>query len=739
MDILSSVYTWMLLMLSFIIIQCQNDPITPEQPEGTRNMIDSLRRIYKNTNFLQNPYEKAETITVLDSFLKAGRMTQPQEQMMFAMELIRGGEVNRGIALLETIMNQQPVLKVLNDRTKIFYEILAIAYLRKGEVENCVESCNEQSCLFPIAGKGIHSKKEGSNKALQLYQQIMTAYPDDLQTRYLLNIAYMTLGMYPDQVPAQWLIPAEALKSESDFPKFHNIAQDLGLDINGLAGGLVPDDFDNDGDIDLLISSWGMKDQLQYFENKGNGKFSEKTKEALLTGITGGLNMVQGDIDNDGFTDVLLIRSAWKRYKSWGIEPSSLLRNNGNGTFTDITIKSGVYRIAPALSATFMDVNLDGFLDIYFANETVQGSEVFPCELYINNGNLTFTERSAELNVNTIGFAKGVVAVDANHDRWPDIYVTMLDGYNKLFMNYSGLTPGKITFKEQARELGVAFPINAFPSLPFDINMDGFQDLIVSAYDSAAFLAQAREYTADILKLPVRTEFPKVYINNGGKGFLDRTKEYHMERSVHTMGCNFGDLDNDGYIDFYLGTGAPDLRSIVPNRMFLNYQGKYFKDITTAGGFGHVQKGHCVGFADFDNDGDQDIYEVMGGSYSGDMFHNVFYENPGSKNNWIVLDLEGVKSNRRAIGAHIKIIGEDAEHKEHIFYHTISNGSSFGANSLQCEAGIGQCIKIKSVTVLWPCDEMVTNTYQNLSINSKYKLKEGTDTPVQMKYTKFSL
>ena len=94
------------------------------------------------------------------------------------------------------------------------------------------------------------------------------------------------------------------------------------------------------------------------------------------------------------------------------------------------------------------------------------------------------------------------------------------------------------------------------------------------------------------------------------------------------MGLNYGDLDNDGWLDFYLGTGNPDFDTLVPNRMFRNDGGRRFQDVTTAGGFGHLQKGHGVAFGDVDNDGDQDVFEEMGGAYQSDRAYSALYENP---------------------------------------------------------------------------------------------------------------
>ena len=189
------------------------------------------------------------------------------------------------------------------------------------------------------------------------------------------------------------------------------------------------------------------------------------------------------------------------------------------------------------------------------------------------------------------------------------------------------------------------------------------------------------------------------------------------------MGSNYGDLDNDGFLDFYLGTGDPDLTTLVPNRMFRNADGKFFQDVTTAGGFGHLQKGHGISFADLDNDGDQDIYEVMGGAYSGDNYRNVLYENPGNTNHWITLKLEGVQSNRAAIGARIKVI-VTTPGGERTIYKTVRTGGSFGASPLRQEIGLGQAKSIRTAEGFWPVTGR-TQTITGLALDGFYKVREG--------------
>jgi hypothetical protein len=125
------------------------------------------------------------------------------------------------------------------------------------------------------------------------------------------------------------------------------------------------------------------------------------------------------------------------------------------------------------------------------------------------------------------------------------------------------------------------------------------------------------------------------------------------------MGANYGDLDNDGWLDFYLGTGAPPLTTLVPNRMFRNDRGRRFQDVTTSGGFGNLQKGHAVAFGDVDNSGQQDVVEEMGGVYPSDRFWTSLYKNPGHGNHWIKLQLVGTTSNRFGVGARVRLVLPD--------------------------------------------------------------------------------
>ena len=228
-----------------------------------------------------------------------------------------------------------------------------------------------------------------------------------------------TLGTYPEGVPKAHLIPQHALESDEPFPRFVNIARRLGVDTFSNAGGAIADDFDNDGYLDLMISTWDPTRPIRFFRNNQDGIFSERTREANLDGILGGLNLVQADYNNDGNVDVLVLRGGW--WGKAGQHPKSLLRNNGDGTFTDVTFEAGLGEVNyPTQTANWADYDNDGDLDLFVGNESWEGLAA-PCQLFRNNGDGTFKDVAAQAGVTNDAFAKGVAWGDYNGDRLPDL------------------------------------------------------------------------------------------------------------------------------------------------------------------------------------------------------------------------------------------------------------------------------------------------------------------------------
>ena len=268
----------------------------------------------------------------------------------------------------------------------------------------------------------------------------------------------------------------------------------------------------------------------------------------------------------------------------------------------------------------------------------------------------------------------------------------------------------------------------SFPVWFWDVNNDGALDLFVSAY-----AAGIDDLMTSALDLPVDVDIARLYLGTGSGRFREAGEEYGIDRPTAPMGANFGDLDNDGHLDFYLGTGYPDLHNIMPNLMYRSRNGASFEDVTYTGGFGHIQKGHAVVFADLDHDGDQDIFEQMGGAYPIDGFTNVLYENPGLGNHWITVTLVGVRSNRSAIGARLRLEIVDDGVRRSIFRH-VNSGGSFGANPLRQTIGLGQAPRIETLDVFWPMTGE-TQTFQSLSVDQVIEIVEDeaayTTVPVE--------
>lgn len=607
---------------------------------------------------------------------------------------------------------------------------IALAALRIGEQENCVHQHNCESCLAPILSNSlaVHAEQRGSRMALDALTAILDDEPDNLSARWLLNLAYMTLGEYPHSVPAKWRIPPDVFRSEHALPRFFNVASHLGVDVVGLSGGVASEDFDQDGWIDLVVSSMGLSDQLRYFHNDGHGRFEEWTERAGLVGIVGGLNVCHADYDNDGYSDVLVLRGGWLRDQ--GMMPPSLLRNNRDGTFDDLTEQAGLMSLRPTQTAAWGDFDGDGWLDLFIGTESWPPSRA-PCQLYHNNRNGTFSDCAAELGLGLIGVIKGVAWGDINNDGRPDLYVSRYGEPNLLFRNDGAAEPDAAIVRDRKRRwwrfeeigaaAGVTEPEWSFPTWFWDYDNDGWQDLMVFGYDQSR--PQLANVVADYMGQPREGPTPRLYRNRRDGTFENVTSAVGLDRVLLAMGCNFGDLDNDGYLDFYVGTGDPKFETLIPNRMFRNDRGQRFQDVTTAGGFGHLQKGHGVAFADFDNDGDQDVYCVLGGFYVADIAHNALFENPGNSNHWITMRLEGRRSNRSAIGARIQIDLDTPTGPRSIFA-TVGTGGSFGSSGLQQEVGLGDATSIRQVTVTWPTSGVV-DRYSTLPLDHVVWLREG--------------
>jgi len=697
--------------------------ILSSRPSSHEQMVGILKALAKkNTSFL-NPLTPAAKLIYCDSILHVkgneGNMRLLYEK---AQLLLATGHEEESVKIYEDLARRMDA----NSADRMLPD-MAIAYMRLGERKNCMLNHNGSSCIFPIQGGGVHQLQTGSKRAIETYETILKKHPDDLESKWLLNIAFMTLGEYPAKVPSQLLIPGLDAEDVFKVKPFKDMAADLGLNINGRSGGVIVDDFNNDGYLDIVTSGSGSSDPMHYFQNNKDGTFSDLTEQSGLKGITGGLNIQQTDYNNDGNTDIFVLRGAWNT-DGFGNQPSSLLRNNGDGTFTDVTIPSGLLFFHPTQTAVWADFNNDGWLDVFIGAENpfnpmdVGGEH--PCMLYINNHDGTFTNVADKAHCNIKAYVKGVTAADYNKDGWPDIFISTVNGQKYLLKNKG--KPGTVPdFEDATAQSGIgANTAKTFTTWFFDYNNDGWPDILVDDYSHEDLGYYA---AAEALGRPV-PEIGNVYLfsNNHDGTFKDVTRETGLNKVVFSMGANFGDIDNDGYPDMYFGTGTPNFKSLVPNKLFKNIDGKRFVDVTKSSRTGNLQKGHGVAFADLRNTGIQDIFIEMGGAYPGDAYTSSLYVNPGQgNNNWICVKLEGVKANKAAIGSQIKVTFTENGVKRSV-YKDVNSGGSFGSSPLRQEIGIGQAKSIDEIEIKWAGSQTVQR-FKNIAPNQFLHITEGDE------------
>lgn len=734
----------MLAAASLSLVACGGSEPKPSAPVAvqgsTQQMADTLAALYSRALKASgsNPFLNMERAAALTAELA----TQSGDQEMttrftLAEEQLKAGRTEDAIDGLESLIRDAKISwDSIAPHQKPFFDLVAVAYMRLGEQQNCLANPAANICILPLAGGARHNKQDGARGAITRYLKLLRQFPDDRGSQWLLNLAYLQVGEYPRGVPSQYLIrnlvPASAANA---FPAFRNVAGPVGLAITGLAGGLNIEDFNGDGLLDVFTTGWGLNDPVHVFLADGKGGYLDHTPAAGLKGIVGGLNTLQADYDNDGDVDIVVLRGAWMREN--GLFPLSLLRNRGDASFEDVTFGAGLYSLGPTNTASFADFDLDGFLDLFVGYESyskLSGGPSHRSKLFHNNGDGTFTEVAASVGIEIDDFVKGASWGDVNNDGLPDLYLSVIYGRNRLYMNRGGSSLASWKFEETGAAAGVQLPLASFPTFFFDYDNDGANDLFVPSYDVNAAMHEmvAREYLG--LPLQVRVsgvdvgfEDAKMYRNKGDGTFEDVTARVGLSRKViFSMGSNFGDLDNDGFIDFYIGTGNPDLRSVIPNRAFRNVDGKRFEEVTLPGGFGHLQKGHAVAFADLDRDGDEDVYAMIGGAYSGDLATSVLFENPGwPKASWITLQLEGRSANRSAIGARVDVVTADAAGTVRHIYRTVGTGGSFGAGPLQLHVGLGTADRVTEIRIQWPDKARTMTVHRDLAPGRYYRIVQG--------------
>jgi hypothetical protein len=651
-------------------------------------------------------------IQVIDRMLSGAGLSEVEKfDLMMAKTIFLNYEnepkkAYETLELMRLWLDARPVIGRENLYSVIYFQ--ALTALRRGETDNCVMCRGESSCILPISTSAVHTIPTGSRLAIRHFTEYLERFSDDLEVRWLLNIAHMTLGEHPQKVDPKYLVSLDHyLKNEFNIGKFRDIGQQAGVNRFNMAGGAVMEDFDNDGRLDLAVTTFNPVEHMAYYRNSGNGTFEDRTESAGLTQQLGGKYLVQTDYNNDGRMDIFISRGAWLEFPI----RQSLLRNNGDGTFTDVTQQAGLLDPVNSTNSSWADYDNDGWLDVFILNETSTN------RLYHNRRDGTFEDVSAKAGIggDPAAMCKGANWIDYDNDDYPDLFVDNLRGDAHLYHNNRDGT-----FTDATKSMGIDGPQSkGFSCWAWDYDNDGWLDIFATCYELSL-----EGVVKGLIDQPHGLSSNRLFHNVKGERFEDKTKEAGLDMIFETMGCNFGDLDNDGFLDFYLGTGEPDLSGLMPNRMFKNVEGRRFADITASSGTGNLQKGHGVSCADWDRDGDLDIFIEMGGVTNGDKYHNILFQNPGQGNNWLTVKLVGTKSNRAAIGARIKVV--TAAEKPLIIHRHVSSGSSWGANPLEQHIGLAKADRVSTLEIHWPTSG-TTQVFRDIPANQAIEVTEFED------------
>ncbi len=632
------------------------------------------------------------------------------------------GDFGAAVTNIEAYHRDQP-----ESEDSIFW--LALSYMRLAESKNCLDRLldksdilpNQVMCTLPLDAH--HRKQVYSRQAAKTFEKLLEKYnQEDRIYQWLLNYSYMTVNGFPNEVPQRYQLSGnfvdhfygeikDKMEKKYSYLQLRDKAKEFGIDKLSTSPGLAVEDFNRDGFLDVITG--GTFTTVSYFENDGGKGFIDKSDESGLSKIRGTHIMSAADYNNDGWMDLFVSRPFGSRLGDF-----VLLRNNQDGTFSDVTVTSGLLkkdkerhkRILTWISL-WGDIDNDGDLDLFvgtwgFYNGVDVSSYSTPFSgnmestLYRNDGGI-FVDVTQAYGLDKIIRGRNIFGGafgDFDGDGYIDMALTPQWMPSAILLKNEGGQRFVETELLESKTWG-------FMASFLDFNQDGLLDLYVGGSGSAYGVTEQTVFGESFDSFNNETT---LWIQKADGTWEDRSDFFSGNMPMATMGTNYGDLNNDGAYDFYLGTGSPEGWLVLPNLMFMGQRdnGKvvgYMDNISMLNGLGTIQKGHGIVFFDFDEDGDQDLYSSLGGMWPGDAWPDQFFVNESYlDNSWLKIRLRGRESNRFGVGARIKVVSHNQAGRATSHYYYMTNKTVFGSAPYLAHMGLADAIAVDRIEVTWP-------------------------------------
>jgi tetratricopeptide (TPR) repeat protein len=586
---------------------------------------------------------------------------------------------------------------------------LGRSLVKVGRYRDAVEHLNQAAATSPdasVRSTALHEAGVASffcgdfEAALSHENRALDVNPRNAPARFWAWLAAQRLGGYPE-----WVAASNRMQMQTGHAKagveYEEISARVGLDKTSGGRGIAVFDYDNDGRLDVAIAC--AHGGLSLYRNNGDGSFTDVSVESGLYHGTNGFGIAAGDYLNTGYPGLAVCRAG---FFGGMVE---LWRNNGDGTFTDVSLESGVSSWGPSFTCSWCDYDLDGRLELFVCTN-IAGlfDRRTPHKLFHNNGDGTFTEVAAQAGIVSRWPAIGHTWGDYNNDGFPDLFLSNAIGEPQLFRNN-----GDGTFTDVTSESGLGLPVMAFNAQFCDIDNDGWLDIIQytwGPHEDTVHSMQTGGTAPD--GHPTR-----VYRNNRDGSFSLIGRELGLTECWGSMSGNAADLNNDGYLDIALGNGGPLMDRIEPLVLYES-DGKQFRNVTFSAGLPATGKGHGVNCADLFGDGRMIILSATGGAFPGDLLTTAVFAPKQRPGNYLAVLLTGTKSNRAAIGSRLKLVAGGREQ-----YRVINNGSNFGCLPPQQHFGLGRLTAVDQLEVWWPSG--LREVFEHLPVNTRVRITEG--------------